>query len=66
MMRFEEALEALRKGKKIKRDVWSDKSYAYASDESGEMDAKLVIRQHECPFALSTIDIFAEDWEVVA
>jgi len=65
MMRFEQALQAMRDGKKIKRDVWSDGSYAFASDESGEMDARLVIRKHDCPFALSTTDIFAEDWEVV-
>ena len=60
-MRFEEALKAMREGKKVKRISWNvpDIFYSYANgvgiyDSLGNKEDMIYTR-----------DILAEDWEVV-
>lgn len=61
-MRFEEALEAMRNGKKAKRARWSNSSAMWIEKESGEMYTD------DKPFdrSLSFEEITADDWVVVS
>lgn len=58
-MRFEEALKAMREGKKVKRTCFDDSDYYYLENK---------IIKDSCgsiQFVLTGKEILAEDWEVV-
>lgn len=61
-MRFEEALEAMRKGKKAKRVRWSNSSTMWIEKESGEM----YTGDKPCNRSLSFEEITADDWVVIS
>lgn len=61
-MRFEEALEAMRKGKKAKRARWSSSSAMWIEKESGEM----YTGDKPCDRTLSFEEITADDWVVIS
>lgn len=61
-MRFEEALEAMRKGKKAKRARWSNSSAMWIDHESGEMYTD----DKPCDRTLSFAEITADDWVVIS
>jgi hypothetical protein len=60
-MKFEEALEAMRKGKKVKRARWSNSSTMWIEKGSGEMYTD----DKPCDCSLSFEEITADDWVVV-
>ncbi len=61
-MRFEEALEAMRKGKRAKRARWSNSSIMWIDQESGEMYPGDKPRNR----SLSFEEITADDWVVIS
>jgi hypothetical protein len=61
-MRFEEALEAMRNGKKAKRARWSNSSAMWIEKESGEMYTD----DKPCDRSLSFEEITADDWVVIS
>ena len=61
-MNFEEALEAMRKGKKAKRARWSSSSNLWIDKESGEM----YTGDKPCYRSLSFEEITADDWVVIS
>lgn len=61
-MKFEKALEAMRKGKKVKRARWSNSSTMWIEKESGEMCTD----DKPCNRSLSFEEITADDWCVIS
>lgn len=59
-MRFEEALQAMREGKKVRRECWETRSFYTLANGVGIFDrfGKRVIM-------IEDDDILAKDWEVV-
>lgn len=64
-MRFEEALEAMREGKKVKRPCMLQK--LVITETEGRKQHILIY--HKCygfiPYKADSDDILAEDWEIV-
>ena len=64
-MKFEEALESLKEGKKVRRKLDGDVNYYITFDKSGCL-LEYVARSNkwfEDTYLLSKTDILAEDWE---
>lgn len=58
MMKFEQALEAMRKGKKVYQKKYKDKQLSLINNDMIKNDVILIDK-------IKTEDILAEDWEIV-
>lgn len=63
-MRFEEALKAMREGKKVRRKCWG--KYCYIQIEYNPSTCKVeFLNQNQNDFSLSADSVLADDWEVM-
>ncbi len=58
-MLFEDALRAMREGKKVQRSIWKRQHFKMKQCMFDENDAL------KDTFDLSTTDVLAEDWEIL-
>lgn len=61
-MRFEEALKAMREGKKVKRKKWTTECLCIVD---GALNGYSFIEHQYNTFPLSLSNIMSEDWEIV-
>ena len=58
-MRFEDALKAMREGKKVKRTCLDDSDYYYLENK------RIKDSYESIQFVLTGKEILAEDWEII-
>lgn len=64
-MMFENALKAMKSGKRIRRKSWADKSYYYEIREISYVSAgKAIFGEDGLIVSLDTDLILADDWEI--
>lgn len=65
-MKFEEALQAMRKGKKVRRKAWGEETYITIAifDDCLHSGERILITQFGNPVSLNTA-ILKNDWEIV-
>lgn len=66
-MRFEQALQAMREGKSVKRKAYNDE-YLYIIENLKKEPIMFVKKKYEkrnCVATINIINILAEDWEIV-
>lgn len=59
-LQFEEALWALRLGKRVRRKGWD----AYVEKRAGPERLEMVGRRGSCTYRASSDELLAEDWEI--
>lgn len=63
-MRFEEALKAMREGKKVNPNCYKDSKYIYYLDRNGKQII-LILYGNEVATTFNYQEIMSEDWEII-
>lgn len=64
-MKFEEALAAMREGKKIRREGWCDDEYIVLSTLHNKKTYPVMDERQNAIRELGTINLFQDDWQIV-